>query len=189
MSAPVAMAASRTVLSGKSAPLRKPKAAPVFRTCVRFTKPGRISTLEYIVNCVRTIALVIWSRATMANGSHSSRRRGRRGATAACSCRSPVPSLRIGASSLMALAMLWMHRFRQRALAALAQSRGGRVVGDFVHVAPAPLAFHPMSALDDHRDLIGRTRATPQFHFRHDEQHRQVVLVTLQEHELVRWRR
>ena len=43
---PIAMTAMTTVLSGKSAAFRKPNAAPVFRTCVKFMNPGTTSTLE-----------------------------------------------------------------------------------------------------------------------------------------------
>ena len=39
-SAAVAITAMTTVLNGKSAPLRMPNAAPVFRACVKSKKPG-----------------------------------------------------------------------------------------------------------------------------------------------------
>ena len=47
-----------TVLNGKSAPLRMPNAAPVFRTCVKSRKPGMIVTLSCSGSAARTIAFV-----------------------------------------------------------------------------------------------------------------------------------
>ena len=51
-------ARSATVLNGKSDALRMPNAAPVFRTCVKSTKPGMTVTLACSGNVDRTIAFV-----------------------------------------------------------------------------------------------------------------------------------
>ena len=41
------MTAMSTVLNGKSTAFRMPNAAPVFRTCVKSTRPGMTVTLEW----------------------------------------------------------------------------------------------------------------------------------------------
>ena len=51
-------AALRVTENGKSAALRRPKAAPVLRTCVRSTRPGTTVTLSCRASVARTSALV-----------------------------------------------------------------------------------------------------------------------------------
>ena len=58
MSAAIAITAISTVLKGKSTPLRMPNAAPLFSTCVKFTKPGMIVMLSWNGSASLIIAFV-----------------------------------------------------------------------------------------------------------------------------------
>src|SRR3984957_1437182 len=84
---------------------------------------------------------------------------------------------------------------RKGVLAALAQPRRRELGRDGANVPPASLAFCPVSALDRHLNTVvfervavpchlGAGRQGPQFHLGHDEQHRQVAGVALQERQL-----
>src|ERR1700687_4580225 len=169
------MTGMTTALNGKSAVLRKPNAAPVLRTCVRSRNPGTTATLVCSGSICRISAFVTWSAATTTSGSQiSSRRRGGRGPIA------PVADT----SS--------MNRLRQGILAALAQTRPDRIAGHGWDIPPAALALHAAGSFDGDSGLSRFARSPGPCIFplqrdvRHDEQHRKLQLVLLQELEVLR---
>src|SRR4029453_8271446 len=179
MSAAIAITAISTVLNGKSTPFRMPKAAPLFSTCVKSTRPGMMVTLSCSGSDAFTIALVAWSTVTIIIGSHTSRCR--RGDAAAST--SP------GAIALSPPRALSMDGLGDRVLAAVAQAGKVRIGRDRGDVAPAALAFHPAGPLDGDARLrlgmrlhvVGR-RAD--FDLGDDEQHRQLLRVLLEQRQL-----